>query len=284
MQCFYWSAKVEAAILWASCLRTLLSVLATLAFALAALPSHAQAPFVTDDTAVAGYHQWHFEFTNEYDILKESDRPNLRQNTANFKFSFGLLKNVEIGADNQILNISTAPNPIYPDAVFGYGDLDMSIKWHICDEKGARPSFGTSLNIEIPTGDERKQLGSGVADYYLNGILQKSLPGNNTLRVNTGIYFAGNTATGVVGIRTTRGVVFTSSASVTHNFSERFALGAEFAAARAWDLSFARGQLQTELGGTYALSQKLSITYGFIAGFYRDSPRFAPVFGFEKDF
>lgn len=244
----------------------------------------AQAPFVTDDTAVADFHKWHFEFTNEFDFLKNSDYPNLRQNTANFKVSYGAFKNIEVGFDNQLLNISTAPNPIYPDAAFGYGDLDLSVKWHISEEKGRRPGFGASLNIEIPTGDQHKQLGSGIADYYLNCIAQKSLPKKNTLRLNGGLYFAGNPATGVVGDRTTAGFVFTGAASIIHDYTEKFAMGVEFAGAGTFSQILGKGQLQTQIGGTYQLNPKLSVVFGFIAGFYRDSPRFAPNVGIEKDF
>jgi hypothetical protein len=246
----------------------------------------AQAPYVTDDIEVADYHKWHLEVTNEYDILKSSDYPNLRQNTANFKISFGAFKNVELGFDNQLLNISTAPNPIYPDAVFGYGDLDLSVKWKIREEKeGSKwPGFGASLNIEIPTGDERKQLGSGVADYYLNGVMQKSLPKKNTWRLNGGLYFAGNPATGVVGDRTTRGFVFTGATSLVHDYTDKFSLGIEVAGAGSWNQLLGKGQLQTEVGGNYNVTKKLSVVFGFIAGFYRDSPRYAPTVGIEKDF
>ena len=266
-------------------LKVLASIVCAL-FALCPALVRAQAPFVTDDTGVADYHRWHFEFNNEYDILKPSDFPNLNQNTANFKASYGLFKNVEVGFDNQLLNISTAPNPVYPDAAFGYGDMDMSVKWHIRDEKeGSKwPGFGASLNIELPTGDATKQLGSGVTDYYLNGIAQKSIRGHNTWRMNGGIYFAGNTATGVVGIRTTRGFVLTGATSLVHDFSDKFDLGVEFAGAGTWNQLLGKGQLQTQLGGNYKLAHKFQLDFGFIAGFYRDSPRYAPIVGFEKDF
>jgi hypothetical protein len=265
------------------------STLLLAAFALLSLlPArvHAQAPFVTDDTGVADFHKWHIEMNNEFDFLKGSDYPNLRQNTANFKVSFGVLKNVELGFDNQLLNISTERNPIYPDAAFGYGDLDLSVKWRISDEKpqSRRPSFGASLNIEVPTGDERKQLGSGVADYFLNFIVQKAIAGHNTLRLNPGIYFAGNTLTGVVGVRTTRGHVFTGAASLTHDISDRLDLGVEFVIADGSNASLSRGQLQTQIGGNYKLREKLTLDFGFIAGFYQSSPRFAPIIGISKDF
>ncbi len=243
-----------------------------------------QAPFVTDDTGVADFHEWHFEFNNEFDVLKHSDLPNLRQNTANFKTSYGILKNVEIGFDNQLLSISSAPNPVYPDAAFGYGDLDLSVKGHISDEKGKLPSFGASLNIELPTGDETKQLGSGLTDYFLNLIVQKSIPGHNTLRLNPGIYFAGNTLTGVVGVKATRGHVYTGAVSLVHDLSEKLDLGAEFVMAESSNSFLSRGQLQTQIGGNYKIREKLSLDFGFIAGFYQASPRFAPIIGFSKDF
>lgn len=256
-----------------------------LTFAVAlCLPARAQAPFVTDDTGVADLHKWHIEFNNEYDVLKHSDLPNLRQNTANFKISYGVVKNVELGFDNQLLSISTAPNRVYPDAVFGYGDLDLSAKWHISDEKGRLPGFGASLNIELPTGDESKQLGSGVTDYFLNFIVQKSMPGHNTLRLNPGIYFAGNTLTGVVGVKSTRGHVYTGAISVVHDISERLDLGGEFVVAASSNTLLSRGQLQTQIGGNYRIREKLSFDFGFIAGFYQASPRYAPIIGFSKDF
>lgn len=246
--------------------------------------ARAQAPFVTDDTGVAGYHAWHFEFNNEFDFLKHSDLPNLRQDTANFKVSYGVLKNVEVGFDNQLIQISTAPNPVYPDAAFGYGDLDLSTKWHITDEKRFRPGLGASLNIEVPTGDERKQLGSGLTDYFLNFIIQKSLPWHNTIRLNPGVYFAGNTLTGVVGVKSTRGRVYTGAVSVVHDFSPRLDLGAELVIADGNNNLLSKGQLQTQVGGNYHIREKLSIDFGFIAGFYQASPRLAPVIGFSKDF
>ena len=172
---------------------------------------------------------------------------------------------------------------MYPDAAFGYGDIDLSVKWHIADEKGKCPGFGASLNIELPTGDETKQLGSGLTDYFLNFIIQKSIPGHNTLRLNPGIYFAGNTLTGVVGVKA-RGHVYTGAASFVHDLSEKLDLGAEFVVAESSNSLLSRGQLQTQIGGNYRIREKLSLDFGFIGGFYQASPRFAPVIGFSKDF
>lgn len=254
------------------------------ALLLCALPACAQAPFVTDDIEVADFHRWHFEFNNEYDVLQPESFPNLRQNTANFKVSFGAFKNVEVGFDNQLLGIIN-DRSIQPSA-FGYGDLDLSVKWRILPEKenSRMPGFGASLNIELPTGDEKHQLGSGVPDYYLNFAAQKGIRGKNTFRVNGGIYFAGNTLTGVEGLKVTKGFVYTAGTSVVHDFSPKLDLGLEFFGAYSPNLQLSRGQLQMQLGGNYKITEKFSIDFGVIGGFYQSSPRVGPLIGFSKDF
>jgi len=249
-------------------------------------PVSAQAPFYTDDTGVAGKGHWHFEFNNEYDWLQESAFPNLQQNTANFKLSYGLFNGVEVGFDNQLLSIFNSPTPLLPRTAFGYGDLDLSVKWNFYQEsnKCKWPALAASLNIEIPTGDAKKQLGSGVTDYYLNGIAQKSLGERIKLRANGGVYFAGNTSTGAVGIRNTRGVVFTGGSSLVRDFTTRLDLGLEIFGAVSRNFDLGRGQLQTELGGNYKLRENLTLDFGLVGGFYQASPRIGPVIGFSVDF
>ena len=252
----------------------------------AALETRAQAPFVTDDVGVADYHRFHFEFNNEYDFLQDSALPNLRQNTANFKFSYGLLHNVEVGFDNQILGIFNAPSGFLPRSAVGYGDLDLSVKWNFLKEgKGwVRPALAASLNIEVPTGDSHRQLGSGVVDYYLNLIAQKSVTEKNTLHVNGGIYFAGNTLTGAEGIRTTSGVVFTGGASFVRQFTPKLDLGVEVFGAVTQNFDLGRGQLQTQIGGNYAFRKNMTLDFGLIEGYYQSSPRVGPIVGFSINF
>ena len=250
------------------------------------VPAHAQAPFVTDDIGVAEYHRFHFEFNNEYDFLQDASYPNLRQNTANFKFSFGVLHNIEIGFDNQLLGIFNAPTAFLPQTAVGYGDLDLSIKWNFLKEgKGwMRPALAASFNVEVPTGDDRRQLGSGVPDYYLNFIVQKTVTEKNTLHLNGGIYFAGNTLTGAEGIRSTSGVVFTGGASFVRQFTPKLDLGVELFGAITQNLDLGRGQMQTQIGGNYAIRKKMTLDFGLITGFYQSSPRVGPIVGLSIDF
>src|SRR5262249_51190724 len=126
--------------------------------------------------------------------------------------------------------------------------------------------------------------GSGVTDYYLNAIAQKSLSEKTKLRVNGGVYFAGNTLTGAVGIRTTRGVVITGGTSLVRDLTTRLDLGVEMYAAVSRNFDLGRGQLQTELGGNYKLLKNLSLDFGLLGGFYQASPRIGPIIGFSVDF
>jgi hypothetical protein len=246
----------------------------------------AQAPFYTDDIGVAERGHLHFEFNNEYDWLRESAFPNLRQNTTNFKTSYGLFNNVEVGFDNQLISIFNSPTDFLPRTAFGYGDLDLSVKWNFRKDqnKGVWPALAASLNIELPTGDAKKQLGSGITDYYLNGIAQKSLNEKTKLRINGGMYFAGNTLTGAIGIRNTSGVVFTAGASLAREFTPRLNLGMEVYAALSHNFDLGRGQLQTQLGGNYKLRRNLTLDFGLVGGFYQASPRTGPIIGFSVDF
>ena len=252
---------------------------------LAGLPALAQQPFNTDDADVTERHRFHIEMANEIDWLQGDAFPNLRQNTANVKLAYGLVQNLEIGLDNQLLWISNAPAPPLPRLAFGYGDLDLSVKWRFLKEGQGfwHPALAGSFNVELPTGDERRQLGSGLADYYVNLIAQKSLTESVKLRLNAGCVFAGNTLTGAIGVRA-RGMVFTGGASLVREFTPRWKLGGELTGAMSSDFNLGRGQLQVQFGGNYELKKDLTLDFGVIAGRFEASPRVGLQVGFSKNF
>jgi hypothetical protein len=251
------------------------------------LPSlaSAQQPFNTDDADVTAFHKIHMEMANEYDVLQKSSFPSLRQNTANLKFAYGIFKGVEVGLDEQLISIHNAPDPILPRRVFGYGDVDFSIKYNFLPEKehSFMPAMTISAAFEFPTGDETRQLGSGLADYAFNLITQKSLTQKVKLRLNSGFVLAGNSQTGVVGIRT-RGTVYTGAASLVRTFTSKLRLGVEVTGELTANFDLGRGQLQTQVGGNYQLRKNLSLDFGIITGYYAASPRIAPQIGISVDF
>lgn len=243
---------------------------------------HAQLPFYTDDTGVTERGKWHFEFFNEYDAL-QLQYPNVRQNTANFKLNYGLPHNLEIDLDVPYLNIQrTAGSP--PSS--GVGDTNLGVKWIFHQESpGSRlPALGASFYTELPTGDTREQLGSGLADYWLNVISQKSISKKTRINGNLGILFAGNTSTGVLGLQNTRGQVYTGGLSLLHDFTSRLTLGGEIYGGYAENDSLGKSQLQAMAGGQYALRNGLSICLGLLGGRYVASPQVGGQIGFTIDF
>src|SRR5215467_6058539 len=244
--------------------------------------SLAQLPFFTDDPVVTATGTLHFEFFNEFDGLQSSEFPNLRQNTANFKVNYGLPHNLELDLGAPYLSILRAT---VTQGAAGIGDTNLGLKWKIrsASQGSHVPALATSLYIEFPTGSVRQQLGSGVTDYWLNFIAQERFTDKTRLNVNLGFLFAGNTSTGVVGIQTTRGHVYTNGVSLLHDFHPRLTLGGELFSAFADTGGLARTQLQFLGGGQYAIHDGFSLSFGLIAGKYTASPRIGGQIGFAWD-
>ncbi len=245
-------------------------------------PLRAQLPFYTDDPAVTDRGKWHFEFFNEYDAL-QLQYPNLRQNTANFKLNYGLPHNLELDVDAPYLAIDRAAEN-KPSS--GVGDTNMGIKWNFHKESGGSrlPALGASLYVEVPTGDASQQLGSGLADYWLNFIGQKSLSEKTRINGNAGFLFAGNTSTGVVGTTNTRGHVYVGGLSTLHDVRTWLTLGGEIYGAYASNGNLGRSQLQGMVGGQYAVRNGMALCFGLLGGKYVASPRIGGQIGFSMDF
>lgn len=248
-----------------------------------ALPLLAQLPFYTDDPDVTDLGKWHFEFFNEYDGLQSSQYPDLRQNTANFKVNYGLPQSLELDFDIPYLFISRASGS---QASSGNGDADMGIKWnfHKASHPRAVPAFSASFYVEFPTGDESQGLGSGLNDYWLNSIVQEPFSDKTRLDFNFGYLFAGNTSTGVLGIQTTRGHVYTGGLSLQHDYTQRLTLGAELFGGVADKNGLGKNQLQALAGGAWALNSRMSFTFAALGGAHIASPKIGCQFGYEIDF
>ena len=246
-------------------------------------PLLAQLPFYTDDPAVTNRGTLHFEFFDEFDALQSSQYPDLRQNTANFKVNYGLPYHLELDVDAPYLSIFRAlarPN------ASGAGDTDMGVKWNFrsASPGSHAPALAASFYAEFPTGNERQQLGSGIEDYWLNFITQMPFTDKTRITGNFGFLFAGNTSTGVVGIETRRGHVFTGGVSLLHDFTARLTLGGEAYGGIADTSGLGRSQLQGLLGGMYSLKNGLSLTFAILGGKYEASPRIGGQLGFAVDF
>jgi hypothetical protein len=138
--------------------------------------------------------------------------------------------------------------------------------------------------VELPTGSVKKQTGSGLIDYWLYGVLQKSLTKRITGRLNGGVLFAGNSSTGLIGIESTRGQVFTGNGSLVRDFTPKLTLGAELFGGVTSNFNLTRGQLEAQVGGSYAVRENFAFTFGVLAGRFPASPRGGFHVGFAYDF
>ncbi|HTM15316.1 MAG TPA: transporter [Terracidiphilus sp.] len=247
------------------------------------MPLSAQMPFYTDNADVTNLGTLHFEIYNELDRLQSAQYPDLRQNTANFKINYGLPRNLELDFDIPWLAIYRASSS---QNTSGNGDADMGIKWNFYKTPRPRriPSLSASLYIEFPTGDEAQSLGSGETDYALNSIAQEPISDKTRLTGNFGYLFAGNTSTGVLGIQTTHGHVYTGGLSLAHDFTARLNLGGELYGAVDDNNGLGKDQLQALLGGSWALNSRTSFTFAILGGAHIASPKIGCQFGYEIDF
>ena len=248
-----------------------------------ALPASSQQPFVTDDSDTTPQGHFHFEFSNELDLLQRTSFPSLKQNTADFELDYGLFEGVEIGIAVPLITIINERVTTSRTAS-GIGDVNISVKYNFLKEreKSHLPALAIGLNLELPTGDVERQLGSGLVDFYINGILQKSVTSKTKLRVNGGVLFSGNETTGVLGIKS-RGTVVTAGLSLVRQFNPKLQLGIELSGATS-HLQLGQGQLQTMIGGNYQLRERLSFDFGVLAGKYVASPRAGVQLGLSIDF
>jgi len=247
--------------------------------------AHAQLPFYTDDSDTTPQGKFHLEISNEHDWLQQSSLPGKRQNTTVFTFNYGVTNRIELDVNGPFIKIyndqtSTIGNPS------GIGDTQFGVKIRLRNEReGSKlPAVAAVLYVEAPTGSTSKQLGSGLVDYWFYGVLQKSLTKRTTARLNGGILFAGNSSTGLIGINSTRGQVFTANGSLVRNFTPRLRLGAELFGGVTNNFNLSRGQLEAQIGGGYAFTRKFEFTFGVVGGRFPASPRTGVQVGFAYDF
>jgi len=245
----------------------------------------AQIPFYTDDADTTAKGKFHLEFANEHDWLQKSSLPGKRQNASTLTLNYGLTDRIELGVNVPFMKIFNDRSSMLENPS-GIGDTQFGVKARLRDEReGSRlPAISVVFYFEAPTGSTRKQIGSGLTDYWLYGVLQKSLTRRTTGRLNGGVLFAGNSSTGLVGIRGARGQVYTGNGSLVRDFTPKLKLGVEVFGGVTNNFNLTRGQLEGQIGGSYSVSDHFAVTFGILAGQFPASPRVGIHLGFAHDF
>jgi hypothetical protein len=260
--------------------RWFLSLVALITFCAVA---KGQQPFTTDDADVTPKTGFHFELSNQFDLLQRSSFPNLRANTAEFELGYGLADGLEVGIAARWLTIFNASGS-GPRRVSGISHSRLTVKYNFLKEReGSRlPAMAMTFSVGLPTGEGRR-LGAGLSDFYFNGILQKSITQKTKLRLNGGVLSSRYPLTGPLEL-STRSTVYTGAGSLIKQVTEKFNFGFEVTGVATRKRDRSKGQLQTLLGGNYALRQNLTFDFAVVAGRFAASPRAGVQLGMSVDF
>ena len=238
-----------------------------LSILLTATAAFAQAPLVIDDASTTLQGKFHFEIFNQFATLPDSVLPADKQNTLVFTTNYGLLPNVELGADFPLITITSITNRT------GIGDFDFTVKYvpinAVYPQK--KTGIGFTASVEFPTGDSKKSFGSGVTDYDTNVLVEQHVTENAVLRFNAGIQFAGNTLTGLIGVRD-RGEVISGGASATYQCSPKLAIAGEFSGYQGRSRSAGDREIRVQGGFTYSFNPHLGIAAAIQHGNYATPP------------
>jgi len=168
-----------------NCMHRARRLLLLLIWCFASGPLLAQMPFYTDNADVTDRGTLHFESFNEYDGLQSAQFPDLRQNTANFKFNYGFPHRLEFDVDFPYLSIYRAPGS---QASLGFGDTDTGIKWNFYKSKHplSVPDLSASFYVEFPTGDSSR-LKEEFHEVEIPGAPENAIHGHD-LTLGTGSY------------------------------------------------------------------------------------------------
>jgi hypothetical protein len=129
------------------------------------IPAPAGPPFRTDDPQPVEYLHWEFYVASAQQFTRQETNATF----PHIEVNYGALSNVQIHLVAPLGYVHTNERTHY-----GYSDTEIGIKYRAVEESGATPQIGFFPLIEIPTGDENKQLGSGNIQAYLPVWVQKN--------------------------------------------------------------------------------------------------------------
>jgi hypothetical protein len=128
-------------------------------------PALAGPPFKTDDPQPVDYLHWEFYIASAQQFMRhETDAT-----CPHIEINYGAISNMQIHLVAPLGYVHTNEGTHY-----GYSDTEIGIKYRLIDETETIPQIGFFPLVEIPTGDEKKQLGNGKIQAYLPVWIQKS--------------------------------------------------------------------------------------------------------------
>lgn len=139
-------------------------------------PSYAAHPLITDDTGTQGKGKFQLEAQSEFvfDKFKE-DAVEIKTTVGQLQgvLTYGILENLDL-----VLTVPYVWAKVKEDGLTAYdergiSDLSFEAKWRFWELQDSSLSFALKPTITIPTGDDKKGLGSGRATYGITFITTK---------------------------------------------------------------------------------------------------------------
>lgn len=147
-----------------------------LATVLISAPALATHPLGTEDPGTADPKTIQIEVTGESHHFSDGSETDL-----GIQFTTGIVPHLDIalGAGYGFLS------PDEGSSESGIGDLEVALKWNFLEEKEGVPGLALKVGSTLPTGDEKKGLGSGGYDLSAALVAGKSI-GDVGLFLNLG--------------------------------------------------------------------------------------------------
>ena len=133
--------------------------------------ANAGPPFRTDDPEPVEYQHWEF-YTFSTGTHIGGDTSGV---LPAWEFNYGLIPNGQV----HLVAPVAFDRPSGGPTLFGYGDTELGFKYRFIKEEkdGTRPQVGIFPMLELPTGNQNRNLGAGHVRLFLPVWVQKSFGG-----------------------------------------------------------------------------------------------------------
>ena len=123
-------------------------------------------PFITDDPETVEYKHWELYLAHIYN----NDKDRLSGTAPHLELNYGVVPNVQL----HIITPLAYNRPQGGPNSYGFGDLELGVKYRFVQEGEKIPMIGIFPLIELPTGNHNKGLGNGDPQLFLPIWFQKS--------------------------------------------------------------------------------------------------------------
>ncbi len=139
----------------------------------------------------------------------------------------------------------------------GFMDIDIESKYRLFEETNLLPSFAFYIDLITSSANEKKSLGSGDQDLWINAIFSKTLKKDIWLDLNLGYYFTGGKDSDDVFIYTL---------GLTNGFKEKLYIYTELYGEAEFERNFNDNVCVIAISLGYELSQYIFIKSGTAIG------------------